>query len=342
MATATGAMANAGAAGEGGAGGAGGGAGGGTGAGAGGSGAAGGAGAGGTDKSGANAGVSGGAGAANEPFYKGWDADATNKDIHDWVKNKAYPDVQTLARSAHGLERLIGADRAGRVVALPAHEYDDKGNLVKEDKEGEAAWRTKIGVPVSADKYDIPLPANNPYPQFKNMMADVFFQNGVPARMATQLAKGYESAIQKMETEVRAQEDTKSEAAMHELERAWGSDYQERVNVAARGKAWLAKESGGLNDVQLRVMESVLGTSNFMTMMWKIGAGNKEAGFVGNDAKEPGSFTGGAAAAQSRLDQITADRSAGKIDDHQWRTTYEPEALKLRDVIIAGFANQGG
>lgn len=279
--------------------------------------------------------------AANQAtFWNDW-ADPADKDVRDWVSNKNYPDVKTLARSAQGLERLIGADRAGRVVALPADEYDAKGNLVKADVEGRKAYYAKIGVPESPDKYDIPLPAENPYPQFKTYMSQAFHEAGVPARMATQLAKGYEAAVQRMETELRAEEDTRSQAAIQELERTWGPQYKERVALAGRGKEWLAKEVGGLNDIQMRTLEGVLGTDKFMTAMWKIGAANGEPGFAGG-ASKTGEFGNTASEAQARLDQIMTDRAAGKINDYSWRDLSKPggELDQLRDRVVAGMASQ--
>lgn len=286
----------------------------------------------------AGAGAAGGqpgAGAAsNQPFWDSW-TDPADKDVREWASNKNFPDLKTLARSARGYEQMIGADRAGRTVTLPADEYDKDGNLTKADEAGRKAYYEKIGVPQTADKYDLPTPADNPYPQFKQYMADVFHQNGVPARMATQIAKGWEGAIQKMEGEVRAQEDTASQADMAELERAWGTNYQERVALANRGRAFISKEVGGLSDVQQRALESVLGTSKFMTMMWKFGQGNTESRFAGTDSAS--TFGNTASDAQKRMDSITADRSSGKINDFAWRNM-QAEIDQLRDIIIKGMA----
>jgi hypothetical protein len=284
--------------------------------------------------------TSGTTGAANESFWSGW-ADSSDKDVREWAQNKNYPDVKTLARTALGLEKLMGAEKAGRTVVLPADEYDKDGKLLKADDAGRKAYYAKIGVPESPDKYDLQVPADNPYPQFSKYISQMFHENGVPARMATQLAKGYEATMAKMETEIRAQEDAKSQTDMQELERSWGSNYQERVSLAQRGSSYLEKEVGGLTDIQKRTLESVLGTPKYMTLMWKIGAGNQEARFAG-DTNRGNQFGSSSGEAQARLDAIQADRAAGKINDFKWREMAKPggELDSLRDQIVKGFAQQ--
>ncbi len=171
------------------------------------------------------------------------------------------------------------------------------------------------------------------------MMAQEFHKIGVPAAMATQLAKGYEAAVTAMETQIREQENVTSRQALAELEREWGSAYQERVALAQRGKTWLAQEVGGLNDLQMRTLEAVLSTPKFMAAMWKIGAGNREGSFAGSDGG--GQFGNSAAAAQAELDQLTADRSANKISDFEWRSEkFQTKLRALEQRIVAGMATQ--
>jgi hypothetical protein len=263
-------------------------------------------------------------------FWNSWNL-PDQKETREWVANKNYDNPFTLASSARNWEREAATLRAGKGYPTP-------GQDGKVDENARKAWNSLTGVPESADKYEIPLPANNPYPQFKTYMAEALHKAGVPAAMAPQLARGYEEAVTKLETELREQENQKSTLALKELENTWGQNYAERMQFANRGKEWLAKEAGGLNDTQLRVLESVLGTDKFLTAMWKIGAGNKEASFAGGDGGNK--FVGGASEAQARLDQITADRSAGKITDAQMRELQKPggELEQLTNRIVSGMA----
>jgi hypothetical protein len=286
------------------------------------------------------AGAAGGGGsAANQPFWNGWDK-PDQKETRDWVANKAYADPFVLAKTAQGLEREAATLRSAK--GYPSDVVAADGTVTKADENARRAWNAAVGVPETHAAYEIPLPANNPYPEFAEMMKQEFHKAGVPAAMAPQLAKGYEAAVMAMETKLRASEDAASQSALLKLQQDWGPQYQERVAIAARGKDWLAREVGGMNEVQMRTLESVLGTDKFMAAMWKIGAGNKEAGFAGGLTSGGGQFQGGASEAQTQLDTLQADRSAGRISDATWREHSKSGGLldTLRDKIVAGMATQ--
>lgn len=273
-----------------------------------------------------------GAAANQTQFWSTWNA-PEQKETREWVANKNYADPFTLAKTAQTLEREAATLRAGKGYPTP-------GADGKVDPNAQKAWNTLTGVPETADKYDIPVPEGNPYPQFKGFMQEALHKAGVPAAMAPALARGYEEAVQKMEAQIRETENTQSAAQLAELQNTWGAQYQERVALAQRGKEWLSKEVGGLSDIQMRTLESVLTTPKFMAAMWKLGAGNGEARFAGNNADGGGAFQGGASQAQGRVDQIMAERSAGTIKDHQWREISKPggELDQLRDKIVGGMA----
>jgi hypothetical protein len=271
--------------------------------------------------------------AANQTqFWNSWNL-PEQKETRDWIQNKNYDSPFTLAKTAQQLEREAATLRAGKGYPVP-------GADGKVDANADKAWRALTGVPETADKYDIPVPTDNPYPQFKGFMQEALHKAGVPAAMAPALARGYEEAVQKMEAQIREQENATSAQQLAELQNQWGAQYQERIALANRGKEWLSQEVGGLSELQMRTLESVLTTPKFMAAMWKIGAGNGEARFAGDNLNGGTRFSGGASEAQARLDQLTADRSAGKISDMQWRDISKPggEYDRLRDQIVAGMA----
>lgn len=280
-----------------------------------------------------NGGAPPGGGGGAQTFYSGWAA-PEQKEVRDWVAAKAYADPFVLAKSARDWERDAITLRANKGYPVP-------GQDGKVDEQALRGWRTATGVPESADKYEIPVPDGNPYPQFKAYMSEELLKAHVPAAMAPILAKGYETAVQRMEADLRAQEDTASQQGLKTIEQQWGAQYAERMSVANRAKAWMAKEAGGLNDIQLRTLESVLGTPAWLTMLYKFGEANREAIFAGDGGSPPG-FQGGASEAQARIDQLTADRTAQKISDHQWReiTKTGGEYDQLMAQIAKGFAPQ--
>lgn len=275
--------------------------------------------------------------AANQAFYNDWfKADAPDtKDTVAFLANKNFADPATLVKSYRGLETEAASLRtAANLKAYPADKVNADGTVTKADAAAVQAWRATMGVPETADKYGLKAPEGSPYPQFTNYLSDVLHEAGVPAAMAPKLVQGYESAVKRLETELRAKEDAESATSLKNLEMEWGSNYKERVALGQRGKEWLAKEVGGLNDIQMRTLESVLGTSKFMAAMWKFGAGNTEASFAAGSSSS--GFEGGASAAKTQFDQLWADRSAGKISNLQWN---DPKAVALRDDLVARIAS---
>jgi hypothetical protein len=284
------------------------------------------------------AGGGAGSSAANQPFFDPW-LPATvpeNKDTREWLANKNFADPATLVKSYRGLETEAQSLRtAANLKAYPADKVDPAtGAVTKADPAQVQAWRTSMGVPTTAADYKLEIPKNSPYPQFTGYLSEVLHEAGVPAAMAPKLAAGYEAAVAKLETELRATEDAKSAADLKQLETEWGANYQERVALAGRGKEWLAKEVGGLNDIQMRTLESVLGTPKFMSVMWKFGAGNREISFPGNDGGGARPFQGGASEAQAQYEQLQADRAAGKVSTE----VYRARERELAEVIAGGFA----
>lgn len=281
------------------------------------------------------------AGESTVRFWDSWlpanEAKPEIKEAREWISNKNYADPLTLVRSAHQFERDAATLRAGR--GYPTAATNPDGTPAKIDENAWKAWTTAVGVPETADKYDIPVSNDNPYPQYKSEMAQAFHRLGVPAAMATGLARANEEIISKLETQIKADEDAKSELSLKELEREWGPNYQERVALAARGKSWLAQEVGGIDDRQMRVLENVLGTSKFLSAMWKMGAGNREAQMAGSSSSS-GFGAGSAADAQAKMDQLTASRMKPGTVEYGWSTSKFLEATQeLEKTIINGMAH---
>jgi hypothetical protein len=287
--------------------------------------------------SGGPAGGGGGGASANEPFYSSWiKADAPDaKDVGGWLKNKNFSDPGALVRSYRETEQSAAQLRAA--AALKGYPTDVKnadGTITKADPNQVQAWRASMGVPANAADYKLEVPSNTPYPQFTQYLQEGLHEVGVPAAMAPRLAQMYEAAVTRMETELRATEDRQSQEALRQLEQEWGANYQERIAIAGRGKEWLAKEVGGLNDIQMRTLEAVLGTSKFMTAMYKMGAGNQEIKFPGGGGGgSDGKFAGGVSEAQAKYAQLQADRAAGKISTEDYRR----QERELADIIAGGF-----
>ena len=220
----------------------------------------------------------------------------------------------------------------------PADIVNADGSVTKADQNAVTTWRSAMGVPATPADYKLTPPKDTPYPQFTGYLAEVLHEAGTPPGMAAKLAQGYEAAVVRLETELRAKEDGESAEALKRLEADGARTIRSASFSAGRGKEWLAKEVGGLNESQMRTLEAVLGTSKFMSVMWKFGAGNREASFPGGDGGGARPFEGGVSQAQAEYAQLMADRSSGKINDAQWRTTGAKREQELANLIAAGNA----
>src|SRR5271154_4254743 len=135
--------------------------------------------------------------AANEGFWSTWTA-PEQKETREWAANKKYADPFVLAKTAQGLEREAAQLRtAVNVKAYPSDTQNPDGSVKMADENAVKAWRTSMGVPETADKYDIAPPEGSPYPQFTGYLKEVLHQAGSPPGMAKLLANGYESAVVK-------------------------------------------------------------------------------------------------------------------------------------------------
>jgi hypothetical protein len=280
--------------------------------------------------------------AANAPFYDTWvKADAPDAtEIKGWLANKGFADPSAFVTSYREMERSATDLRAAAALkGFPSDTKNADGSTKKADPAAVAAWRAAVGVPAAAADYKLEAPSNAPYPQFTRYLEEVLHQAGVPAAQAPLLAQGYEAAVQKLEAEIRAQEDRKSGEDLRALEVEWGPNFKERAAIAGRGKDWLAREVGGLDEVQMRTLEAVLTTPKFMKIMHKFGAGNQEIASPPGGGGAPRGFDGGSVeAAQAEYAQLLADRSNGKITDAQWRTSGSKREQELANIIAGGFA----
>ena len=274
---------------------------------------------------------------ANAAFYDPWlpASEPTAKEAREWLGAKGFKDPVALVSSYRETERTANELRAAaNLKGYPTDKVNADGTITKADDNAMKAWRASMGVPATPTEYKLEVPTNAPFPEFTGYLSEVLHEAGVPAAMAPKLAAGYERAVARLEAEIRAKEDAQSAAQLKQLEQEWGANYQERVALGARGKAWLAKEVGGLNEIQLRTLENVLGTPKFMTAMWKLAAGNKEMTFAGAAGGGAPGFDGGGEALQAEYAQLQADRAAGKIPTE----VYRKREAELSNRIAAGFA----
>jgi len=217
------------------------------------------------------------------------------------------------------LEKLIGADRAGRTVVLPKDEND---------AEGMKAFRAKLGVPETPEAYELPLPEGD-NGEFAKTAASWMHKAGVPKAAAQDIAKNWNEHMKALvqASEVEAQQ--KAEQELSTLKSQWGQDFAKNEELARRGLREIGK-GAGLDDNDIGALESTLGTAKMLKMFVELGKANAEPGFAGNGS--PG-FGINKSQAQTKLNEINGKRASGEITDKQWKDTYEAEVAKLAEIV---------
>ena len=262
-------------------------------------------------------------GLPQNPPPTGWFDAVKDPEVKGWLQNKNYPDVDSALKAHWGLERLMGADKAGRTVMLPK---DDN------DADGWKALTAKLGVPEKADDYKLPMP-DGVDDGFAKKAASWFHEAGVPPRQATKIAEAWNNWVKEQVDTGAAAERAESDKQMQALQKEWGKDFDAKKELAQRGYRAFAKQFGLDDNAALERMESVLGAANMTKFFTGLGSLDSEHSFAGSD--KPGGFGLSAGEAQKRVDEITAKRTAGEINDHQWRKEYVPEMEKLGRIIAA-------
>jgi hypothetical protein len=208
------------------------------------------------------------------------------------VQNKAWQSPADAVKGHRELEKLLGADRAGRTITVPT---------ASDAPEWAGVW-SKLGKPQGPDGYGI-KPAEGADPGFAKAAAEVFHKHNLTAAQAQGLAAWW----QEMSTgEVQRTEAAQAEALAAEhaaLAKDWGTgpDAAARREVARRAMQHL-----GLDEQAVDGLEKTAGFSKTMKALAKIGDLLQEKGVEG--FASVGSFGMTPEGAKARRSQLMADK----------------------------------
>tara|TARA_R110000803_G_scaffold27832_3_gene64774 strand:- start:1406 stop:2260 length:855 start_codon:yes stop_codon:yes gene_type:complete len=152
---------------------------------------------------------------ADAPFYSSFE----NEELRGFVENKGMKTSEQLATSYHNLEKLMGADKAGRTVVLPGPDADEASM---------SEFYGKLGRPETADAYDLPVPEGQDG-STAEWASGVFHKYGLTPAQARGVAEEYNGRIAEVGSAAE-QTNTQTEAeATSELRRDWGAAYDQKV-----------------------------------------------------------------------------------------------------------------
>lgn len=239
-----------------------------------------------------------GDGGAPAPFFSGFQGE-----VKTWVETKGFKDPEALAMSSMNLEKLLGADRSGRTVVLPKDEND---------VEGRKAFLAKLGVPDTADGYNLPVPEGGS-DEFAKTAADWFHKAGVPPQAARTVAEAWNGYMQKAMADAEAAATVESQKQLDAVKGEWGQKFDENSELARR----YVKETG-LSTEQLAAVEEALGTATFLKTFHKLGTQMGEASFTTGDGQGGGGFNAANAQAKQQLHDLRMQRIEGKISQDEF------------------------
>lgn len=249
----------------------------------------------------------GGAGGGGAPNGAPPNGSAANQDWFpaehkEFVSAKGWKGPADVITSAQNLEKLLGADRAGRTVVLPK---DDK------DVEGRKAFYAKIGVPDKAEAYETPdtLKDDPMLPAAR----EAALEFGIPAPAFKGFLGKVLAHAEKLRTDAEAKAKTDSEAELNALRGEWGGSFDANAELGRR-----IVRAAGMTEDDLGKIEGALGTSKFLKMFHALGTKIAEPAPGGGQNNGSGGNTLTAEAAQKKIAELRQQRLENKISEKEF------------------------
>jgi hypothetical protein len=234
-------------------------------------------------------GADGGA-AGNTAAAANWIDSISDNDLKGWAQNKGFKEPSDALMSYRNLEKLMGADKAGRTVTLPA-KWDDPAEV--------GAFYEKLGVPKDPTGYKMPEGAD---PEMAKWAPSVFKEAGLTPRQAETLTAKWNEMVSGRSEAMKAQFEAKAAEELTAIKTEWGAAYNDKV-----AKAKAAAKEFGVDATVADKLESALGTGGLLKFFAGLGEKVGEAGFV--DGKGAKSFDGALTpdAAKSEIKALQSD-----------------------------------
>lgn len=207
------------------------------------------------------------------------------------VEVKGWKSPEDAIQSYMNLEKMLGADKAGRGLVLPKDDAD------------QTEWNQfydRLGRPKTPEEYNLPIPDGDTG-EFAKIARGKFHELGITAKQAQSLAEWWNSQQQEMQQNMINQQSQNSEMEMEVLKSEWGKQYDENIENARR-----AARQFNVEQPVLEKIEDAIGTREMLKLFANIGKGMSEDTFV--DTNRSNGFGMSPEAARVRLGQLKADK----------------------------------
>lgn len=210
-----------------------------------------------------------------------------------YVQNKGWKSPVEAINSYQNLEKLLGADRAGRTVVLPG-----EGATPEEMSK----FFDKLGRPADAGGYKIEVPQQGGDPEFAKVAAGWFHELGLSQKQGEALATKWNQYMGGMAEQIEATRQANFQTEDTALKAEWGSAYTQKL-----AEAQAAVRALNLDAASIDKLSSALGHKATMNLLSRIGGKAGEADFATGEGSFGSALT--PAAAKDQIKSLMADKS---------------------------------
>jgi hypothetical protein len=236
----------------------------------------------------APAGDGGAGGAAPQDWTTGFP-----DEIRGVIQTKGWKNPGDVISSYSNLERLLGADKAGRGVVLP-----------KDDAPADewAQFYQRLGRPESVDGYKLPLPEGDTG-AFAKTASQWFHEAGLTTKQAETLAAKWNEYAGGTMQQQQAQFEQQAALDLQDLQKTWGDKFDANAELARR-----ARREAGLTDDEGLAIERALGLKKAAEVFAFLGKQFAEAPMKGGEGSGRGSFGATPEDAKARIAALKGDK----------------------------------
>lgn len=222
-----------------------------------------------------------------------WFDNFQDTEVKGWLGTKGYQSPEEVAKAHWSLEKMFGADRAGRTVVIPG----DKAEASELDQ-----FFSKLGRPETPDKYELELPENSDE-KLVGWFKEAAHKHGLTNKQAKAFLSEYNAMVGGRAEETTREMQTRIAEEDATLKREWGAAFDQNL---ARAKQ--AAQTFGATAEQIDVIEKAMGKAGVMKLFANIGAKIGEGGMITPQSTQQFGGVLAPEQAQAKMNALKADK----------------------------------
>jgi hypothetical protein len=211
-----------------------------------------------------------------------------------YVQNKGWTDPAQVVDSYQNLEKMMGADKAGRTVVLPG----EKAEQAEID-----AFYAKLGRPADPKDYKVEIPPEYGNPAFADAARAKFHELGLTAKQAEGIAAFNNEFVGGQIAAQSAQSAQQFRDEVAAVRTEWGAAHDQNLVIARNAASALGWDAAKIDKIS-----GAIGHKATMEMLYSIGSKTGESDFVSGT----GTNFGGAktpAQAKAEIQSLKQDKA---------------------------------